>query len=367
MKISVQQTDLQRALGIVSTCTKGNITNPLFSSVRLGVKDGCIKVEGSDSVSGVSVTVVGDAEGEGERYFNPDPLSEYLAGLGHGEITFEFLEDKVTAFRKNSKAIFPLVAVSDYPRVDVGSDKHATQVEIEALKLAIAWAAVSVATDDSRPVLTGLFFRVIDKESVQVVGSDGYRLSLSRLKTAGEISHDILIPHRTTMGALKDWSGPSGALFWLDEKASRVCFSGEGRSFYIRQIMGEFPDFTKILPTTSALNVVLDKNELLSAVRQVAPFARQSGNTVQMEIGSGKLRVFTKETVGGNAEASLDAKVSGGNMELAFNYRYLQEYLKVCGEGEIVMSCNGSLSPVQFVQKNQPDFLHIIMPVNLKS
>jgi len=367
MNILTTQANLQKAITSVSQCIKGNVSNPLFSCAKLSLNKDGVRLDASDALSGISVDLEAKYEGEGEYFFNPNPIGEYLSALGAGDIALKIEGDeKVTISRGASKASFPLVQIKDYPTIDIVPPKETLSANWESLLNSVVWASLAVATDDSRPVLTGVLLKV-GGEGVVVVGSDGYRLSLDKIEINGGLAKNILIPQKPLLSFLKDGRNSADIRFWLDERGGKICFSGNGRFFYIRLIVGDFPDFTKILPTTSLTSVTIDRDDLAACVRQVSLFARQSANTIRCEVDSGRVRLFVKEGQGGYGEAVVDAKISGDPVSLAFNYRYLQEYIRALGAGEITMSCNGSLAPVQFVHSTKPGAIHIIMPVNIKS
>ncbi len=365
-KATVEQSKFLHAINIALSCVKGNVSNPVFSSLRLMWGEGQLKVEACDSVSGVVVWMEGEIVGQGELYINPQTLSEYISTLPGGMIELDFEErGKLLIQSGKSRATMSTVELSEYPVMEMPRENGAIKIGVVEFLFAIKWASIAVATDESRPVLAGVLMRYREGLGMQIVGSDGYRLSLSSVRLDKGMEDILLVPYKPLASLLRNWGGESDILISYDKKGGRVWFIGSDRVFYIRLIQGDFPPFEKILPTGASVTVRLDKGDLAQAIKQVSLFARQSANIVQCEIQNKAIRFFTKEGVGGSAETSVDAIVEGDPLSVAFNYRYLMEYVKSAVGDEIVMACNGPLAPVQFSDNKSTTSLHIIMPVKI--
>jgi DNA polymerase III subunit beta len=68
----------------------------------------------------------------------------------------------------------------------------------------------------------------------------------------------------------------------------------------------------------------------------------------------------------GQNTVEVDAEVEGDDADIAFNSRFLLEFLNNFSEDEVVFEMTGSLNPGVFTSKKDKSFLHIIMPVRVQ-
>ena len=69
----------------------------------------------------------------------------------------------------------------------------------------------------------------------------------------------------------------------------------------------------------------------------------------------------------GSQETVIDAKVEGEPIEILFNYKFLEDFLRVVTGEEVVMEFNNAGSPGVFTDPKDPNFLHLIMPVKIQN
>jgi DNA polymerase-3 subunit beta len=65
----------------------------------------------------------------------------------------------------------------------------------------------------------------------------------------------------------------------------------------------------------------------------------------------------------GENKVELDAQIDGEGGEIAFNSRFLLEFLGNFPESELLFDMTGSLNPGVFHPVKDDSFLHIIMPI----
>jgi len=157
-------------------------------------------------------------------------------------------------------------------------------------------------------------------------------------------------------------------LFDLQEKDKQVVFGLDNTVLTSRLLEGEYPDFEKIIPKTSNTKILLDKEEFLRAVKLASIFARESANVVKIKVLKDSVKVYAESGQAGKQETKVDAKIeknSNEDFEVAFNYRYLEEFLhSVTGE-EISLEFLNPTSAGVFKDTSDTNYLHFIMPVKI--
>lgn len=123
----------------------------------------------------------------------------------------------------------------------------------------------------------------------------------------------------------------------------------------------------KIIPKESTIKISLDKEELLRAVKLASIFARESANVIKIKVLKESIKISAESGQAGSQETKVDAKVEGEikDFEIAFNFRYLEEFIhSVVGE-EIRMEFLNSTSAGVFKDTSDLNYLHLIMPVKI--
>ncbi len=152
----------------------------------------------------------------------------------------------------------------------------------------------------------------------------------------------------------------------ITPEASQLIFATREIEIVSRLIEGNFPDFEKIIPSEGKTKVSVDKEELTRAARMAAIFARESANIVKFKVESSQLEVSANTAQVGDNKSLLEAKVEGEKSEIAFNSRYLLDFLNVVGAERVSFEMSGALNPGVFQPAGEPGFLHIIMPVRVQ-
>ena len=161
-------------------------------------------------------------------------------------------------------------------------------------------------------------------------------------------------------------SGSDQVEMAVTEKGNQVIFSFDEIEIVTRLLEGEFPPFEKIIPKEEKVRVVMDKEEFLAAVRMATIFARESANIVRLKIEKGKVEVTANAPEVGENRVEVEAEVKGEEEKIAFNSRYLLDFLGCVRTERVEMKMTGSLAPGVFGEEGKEEFLHIIMPVRVQ-
>ena len=153
---------------------------------------------------------------------------------------------------------------------------------------------------------------------------------------------------------------------WVDDKENQAIFTFSNGEIVTRLIDGEFPDYTKIIPTDQGDKVEIDREELERAVKLTSVFARESANIVRFRFGKKLLTVEANAAEIGKGSSEIEIDYQGEEVQIAFNFRFLADVLKAVTTDQILMNIKDSIKPGVFSQKGNENFLHLIMPVRVQ-
>ncbi|MFI5241077.1 MAG: hypothetical protein ACHQUA_01450, partial [Microgenomates group bacterium] len=136
-----------------------------------------------------------------------------------------------------------------------------------------------------------------------------------------------------------------------------------------RVLEGEYPDYEKIIPKTSALKIFIDREDLLRAIKLSAPFARENSNIVKLKALKDSIKISAESSQAGNQETKVDAKVEGNekDFEISFNYKFVEDFLGSVKGEEIKMEFSSTDKAGVFLDSQDNDYLHLVMPVRIQS
>lgn len=289
-------------------------------------------------------------------------MGEFINFLSSQRISFLIEEKKIIVFDKENKASFPIINTQDYPKpIELTTKKQRINFSIWQKKLPLVLFAAS--NDDSRPILTGLHISPKD-ENLVFVATDGFRLSLYSIKKEVDIP-SITIPAVFISDVLKAIKNDDLKIGFSEEE-KLIGFQSKNDEFFSRLIDGDFPPFERVIPQTKNTSFIVSRDEFLKKIKTMGIFARERSNIVILEIKKDQLLIKPKNI----EEIEIYSKqeifdFQGEETRVAFNIKFLNDFLTRFDEEEIIIEILKSEAPVVFKGKKDTNFLHIIMPVRI--
>ena len=144
---------------------------------------------------------------------------------------------------------------------------------------------------------------------------------------------------------------------------NQVIFSCGDVQLVSRVLEGNFPEVDKIIPQGFKTEVVVDREELKSALRVAGIFARENSNIVRFKVQGSSFNIAARAAQLGENENEIETEKEGEDGEIAFNYKFVQDFLESVTEERIRLKINDSLSPGVWAGEKDKSLIHLIMPV----
>jgi DNA polymerase-3 subunit beta len=190
-------------------------------------------------------------------------------------------------------------------------------------------------------------------------------LSLSKEKGKGEMP-SMIIPAdflQEVVRALKDVKEVG---FAFSESEKIVRFSIGSEEYYTRLIEGEFPPFERVIPTETKTTIKLDRTEFLRNIKLISVFARDYSNVIVCEFKKDGLTIRPKKVGSEENNAFQDIEIDGEDQIVAFNFRYVLDFLNHAEGKTLTVQILRPEAPVMFKMEGNENFIHIIMPVRIQ-
>jgi len=300
-----------------------------------------------------------------EIVLEPKKIIDFLSFFSVNKIDFAVEKTKVIISHDKNRGEFPLYPKEDFPLPPKIEGKKQT-IKAAFLRESFPLVLFSCSSDESRPVLTGVNL-LTDEENVVLVGTDGFRLSL--LKTKKEVDFpNVIIDSGFLNEVLYFIDKEEEVGFSYSEKEKTLYFQIEDNDLYSRIIEGDYPPFEKVIPAQEGkTKVFVDKESFLRNLKLISVFTRDFSNVVIFDIKKDGvyLRPKTEEEKNNN-QAFLEAQVRGEEVKVAFNHKFLIDFLNHFKQKELVFEIIRPDAPVVFKDPEKDNFLHIIMPVRIQ-
>jgi DNA polymerase III subunit beta len=376
MNISLMQENLARGLGIVSRAVSSRATLPVLANVLLKTDNSGLKLTATNLEIGINAWVPGKVSEEGEITVPAKLLTDLVATLPNQRIDLVLSPKdrtlKVTCGTNRSS--IKGIEADEFPVVAAIGDQPATSVDARVLREALGEVVFAAASDESRPILTGVLTRLAG-DRMTLAAADNYRIAVRSLTLDRPVSPEItiVVPGRSyqeLVRILPDAESPIEIT--VTPNKSQVLFHVEGIDLVSRLIEGQFPNYEPVIPASHSSRAVIDREAFLAGTRRAQIFARDSANIVKIEIGgeeadgSGVAISAHAADVGDNAD-TVEAAIEGSPTAIAFNARYLIDVLSNLGADEAALELSGPLAPGVIRGIGKDDYVHVIMPVRTAS
>lgn len=369
MKLQVLQEDLTKALTKASRFTSSRAQLPVLGNILLSCKKNKLVVSATNLETSISLSIGAQVKKEGEITAPAKTITDIVSNLPSGVLTLEVVKERIILSTKNFRSEISGMNSSDFPAIPHSLEKGMAVLEKDSFTKALSQVLFAVSIDETRPILTGVLF-IQKKNSLTLVATDGFRLSQKKIPAKVKLDNQSLILPKTVLMEILRLASGEEIEFVFKKSENQVVFKVNDTVLASRVLEGSFPNFEKIIPKESKIKVILDKTEMLRAVKLAAVFARESANIVKLNIKKGLVNFFAESQGSGSQQTSVDAQVEGDigekGFEIAFNYRFLEDVLNAIEGEEIQIEVSDSNAPGTFTDPTDPNFLHLIMPVRLQ-
>lgn len=369
MILSVLQENLHKGVSRTSRTVSAKPQIPILASLLLVATKEGLQIISSSLETTEKTTINAKVDREGGICVPARVFSELVASLPKDTVILEEKEKSLVVSCSGVKATIAGINRGEFPPVAETPNGPTTVVEKEVLARALSLVLFAAATDEGRPLLTGVKLTQ-KKEKTILAATDGYRLSVYSLSLGFADKTEAVIPSRALAELVRvcqeEKEIKETEFFPVID--GQLCIRVGETEIVTRQVDGQYPNYEKIIPAGHTTRVATDTQGLLRAVKSASIFARDSANVVRLHINKTTITVFANAPQVGEGAVELDAKTEGEDGgDIAFNGRFLLDLLAVFPGDEVVLETAGSLSPGVFLSPKDPAFLHIIMPVRVQS
>lgn len=358
MNISITQENLNKALSHVSRIVGSRNTLPVLGNVLMQTKDNRVKLAATNLEIGITYWIGAKVEKEGSTTIPAKLLSEYVSNLPTGNVSIKVDKNTAQVTCGGFSSKINGIDAEEFPSIPEVTGQTKVQIEGDVFKRALEQVVGVCSSDDSRPVLTGVY--LYTKDGVMyAVATDSYRLAEKRVMDT-EVDFEVIVPGRSISELLRI-IGDGTVEMRVDD--SQVSFVVDDIELVSRVIDGQFPDYKQLIPEEVPTKARVKTDDLRSVAKVAGLFARESAGSVTVAINEEDMHIRSIASQVGENTSEIDAEIIGEPIEVVLNGRYINDALSVISSDEVDIGLTGKVNPCVIKPIDDDSYLHIIMPL----
>ncbi len=371
MKFTSLQSNFAKALNQVSRIVTARTTLPILGNILIFADKGKIKLSATDLEVAVTAQASGKIEEGGQLTIPARLLSDFIANNNDESVIFETKKENENVLHLKSdhySATINGISAEEFPTIPQLPKQNVIKIKNELFTDALKKVIIAPANDETRPVLAGIYFQFKGK-ILTLAATDSFRLAEKKLEFDNETEEKkFIVPSRTMTEVLRLMStfDPQRDVE-VSSTENQIAFKIGDTEVVSRLIEGAFPNYSQIIPTTSKITIKAPYSDFISAVKMSALFAKNAANNIKITTKKDEISISSIATESGQAISKLGAEVSGGEVEIAFNARYILDVLQVNTGENVILELNDGASAGVIRSEKDNDYLYIVMPLRLDS
>ena len=365
MKAVLLHENLEPYVSIISKSLPSTSPVPVLLNILIEATEKGLFISATDLELGVKIKIPAKIEKTGALTVPGRQFVEVMSSILSRKITLSQTEQGLLIEAQGGRAILQTIPKEEFPNLFEEKGEKIYSFKEGELKRTFSKLLFAVSLDGSRPELGGIY-AVSTDAGIDFVATDGFRLSLKRIKGKKILKEGkgIILSAKLAneaMGLKNDTVD-----VYLHEEANQILFETQDIIFVGRLIHGSFPNYEKVLPKRAETTIIVNKEDFLGAIKLSSVFARESANIAKVSVQDNVLKIAARSSGIGEGEARVDVVQVGKNTDISFNVKFLIDLMKSIDDKEVIMELNSAVEPAVFKTSKDPEFLHVIMPVRVQ-
>lgn len=363
MRIQIEQNKLAKHINIVQKGISSKTTLPILDGILLEAKNGKLKLTGTDLEIGIESYTEANILEEGSIVINSRLFGDIVKKLPNSEIDISTSENKMNI--KCDASEFNLIGNPslEYPELPTLIDQLSLKIPMDLFKNIIRQTVFATTQDETRPILTGVLFEIINGKA-SFVALDGYRLALKNVKLDSSEDINIVIPGRTLTELNKILEEDEEDIE-ITLTPGHIVFNIGDTLVFSRLLEGQFLNYRDIIRADHETNVRVNRRELQNSLERASLLAKEEkANLVKLNVTDNKLVIKSNSEIG-NVNEEISVESEGKDLNIAFNSKYILDGIKAMEEEEIKLFFMGSLNPCIIKPAGDSNYTYLVLPVRL--
>ena len=373
MKIIVDKELLYKAVVSAESVISSKSANTILSNCLFNVTKDELEIISTDNEIAIKTRVEIVSDKAMSFLVNGRKFSGILKELPLGELELNVndnLQIDITSTFKDIKGKYSIIAAdsANYPEIPEFIENNSIEIEQSILREMLKKVIYAASRDTIKPVFNGIYFTIENGNNITTVSTDSRRLSMiSRMFDAFVSDFEgCIIPLKTINEIYKMLESIGTCNFTV---ANNQCFFRIGKTDLISRIVdGQFPNYKHVIPKDYIIETVIETKSFLDSIKRVIIFTSEPSYKIILSFNPGTLTINASTVDIGEAveEIALNT-VFDSSITLGINAQFLIESLREIDSPYVKCSITGQMNPLTLTPQDDPNYVSVIMPIQIKS
>lgn len=366
MKITCDKQILVEAVMNVQKAVSTKSCLAALEGILIKTKGEKLKLCGYDLELGITTEIPCTIEEEGETILNARILADIIRKAPAATVSIS-TDWQLISTIKSGPAVFSIAGLSpgDYPELPRVEDSKTVNIQGNILKSMIRQTIFAASENDTKPINSGILFD-FSEGVLKLVSVDGFRLALRKENMTCPQEIKFVVPKKT-LDEVSKLIPDDDTDINISIGKKHIIFAIGSYRIISRLLEGDFLDYKAAIPSSYSTEILINVKDMIQCIERVSLVATDRlKSPVRCIFENDSARISCITTIG-KANDELEVKMSGDNLEIGFNNKYLLDALKNTDSDEVKIQVSGPLSPMKVVPTKGDNFTFLVLPVRLKA
>ena len=369
MKFTVEKKSLQNSLLNISKIIPTRSTMPILSCALFQVISNRLLIKSTNLDTYISCEIQIHSGEDGSICIPVSKLNEILSALPDCDLNLSVSSNgKITI--NNNIGNYTIMAHSseEFPSEPILDSTKNINFNSDSLKNIIKSTIYAVSKDDLKPVLQGILFN-IESENITAVSTDGHRLvKVSTNIDNNTHSQQAIVPYKFLL-VLLDNLNSENKIVELQFSDNHIMVQLENINIISRIIKDQYPDFEKVIPYENNKHVLINREDLINAVKRVSIFSNKTTKQITLAFSDDETTISTEDPDSiTSAKETIQCDYQDENIMIGYNAQFLLDVLKNQTTPDIRIKLENSLTAGIFLANDaDEDKMTLLMPIRLNN
>jgi DNA polymerase III subunit beta len=379
MRFAVETAALLKPLSSCVRAIEKRAALPILSNILLRVVGGQLEIEGNNLEMAIQASVPISAGEDGEISVNAKKLLDICKAFPEpSDTVFSVSENgRATLRAGKSRCTLATLPGDEYPSLD-GIEPHSVlEMRQSVLRELLKKTAIAMAQEDVRHYLVGVLLEIGNEDGVgyvRAVATDGHRLAYSSVKSSGyQPSGDLkaIIPRNSVIELIRslqqnDKNDKVDKLVKIFSGTNKIRLELSEEMLFASKIIDyNYPEYQRVIPSSSSKVAVIETAELRGAVRRVLILSNEKIRGITMDFDSGRVEISAKNETQEEASEEVPVQYEGDPLKISMNGNYLIDALEGIEQTFVTLGMTTSDGSVLIRGVGDTDTKYVIMPMRL--
>jgi len=369
MNISISKNELSNVLATASHAITSNSPQPALRGIKIDAKGSSLTLTASNADISIRCQIDATEENhlniyeEGSILVEAKYLNDIVRKTDADDIKIEVIDGALTRFSGN-KAEFKINGMNpqDYPGIDFNEPQNSVTVKASLLSEIISQTAFAASIKETKPVLTGVNFRLEDRQ-LTITATDSFRLAKKIMPFDQDGSFNVTIPQKTLYEV-------RSTMLENPEEDIRIALNDKKAQFHsskmvlqTRLLEGGFPDTEKFVPTEFNHYLTTDREELIHAIDRTVFIKNDNMIIVRLNLSQDEVVLTNRSQEIGESNEQLSGTFEGDPISISFSGSYMMDACKALKGQNVKISFTGEMKPFIIRSEEDDTITQLVLPV----